>query len=282
MSPGIRYILISTLAFAIVNVGIRQIAHLPHFQIVFLRAVLNVGISAWILKNAGVSPWGNDKKNLVFRGIFGFLAFSTHVLTLQRLPLASATTVQYISPIFTSILAALFLGESLGLLVFLCYLISFSGILFIKGFDTRIETFDMMIGVLSAFFSGIAYNFIRKLKNSDHPTVIVFYFVSFTLILSAPMAILHWQPISWFDVGMTIIIAIFTQIAQTTMTKAYQLENMAKVSIFNYLGIFYAGILGFVFFKESYHPMAIFGMFLVILGIGLSMFLDFRKKQGLK
>ena len=57
---------------------------------------------------------------------------------------------------------------------------------------------------------------------------------------------------------------------QLTMTRAYQLERLSRVAPLNYLGMFYALGIGYLFFAESFGPLAYGGMALVLLGVGLN------------
>jgi len=61
--------------------------------------------------------------------------------------------------------------------------------------------------------------------------------------------------------------SILTQIAQVSMTKAYQLEALAGISILNYLGILYAIILEFVFYNEKLSDMQLLGIACILIGV---------------
>ena len=74
------------------------------------------------------------------------------------------------------------------------------------------------------------------------------------------------QP-DWF---WLLACGVFTQGAQVTMTRAYQMERLSRVAPLNYLGMFYALALGYLFFHESFGVLAYGGMALVLLGVGLN------------
>ena len=73
----------------------------------------------------------------------------------------------------------------------------------------------------------------------------------------------------WFYLIMT---GVLTQIGQVNLTKALQLEKIANVSIFNYLGIIYALAFGFLLFGERYEWIALSGIILVVGGVLLNYF----------
>lgn len=283
LSPGLRYMLIATVFFSFMNVTVKLVPHIPAIEIVFFRSVVSFVISYLLLKSKSIPVFGNNNKLLISRGITGAIALILYFTTLQNVPLASAVTLQYLSPIFTTLLGIYLVKEKIKPLQLFFFVVSFGGIIMIEGFDPRLSLFYLLIGVTSAFFSGISYNIIRKLKQTEHPLVIVFYFP----LVAAPIAgfycLFNWvQPIGW-DWLILILVGVFTQFAQYYMTKAYQSEVLASVANLNYLGIIYALGLGYVFFGETFNLMTYLGMTLVLVGVILNVnYSHQRNKQIIK
>src|SRR3712207_4190398 len=71
LSEGVRWMFFSTLAFALANVFVKQVGHLPTMEIVFLRCLTGVAFCFVGLKKAGVDWRGSNRKMLFFRGLFG-------------------------------------------------------------------------------------------------------------------------------------------------------------------------------------------------------------------
>ncbi len=266
--------LMATLFYALMNMTVKLVPNVPVYEIMFFRALVTLGISYYFIKKAGLNPLGNNKKLLILRGIFGFLSLSLYFLTLQKIPLASAVTLQYLSPIFTTIFAVFFLKQKVALAKWFFFALAFTGVLIIKSTDFRIEPFYLLAGIGSAFFSGLAYNIIAKLKGVDDPMVIIFYFPLVTLPLVTINTISNWYTPNLYEFILLILIGIFTQFGQYYMTKSYQEGPMAEVSIFQYLGIIYALVLGFFVFHENFMFLTLAGMFLVIIAIILSFVFD--------
>ena len=263
--------LLAGIFFALMNVSVKYIPHIPAIEIILFRSVFSLIFSYFVLKNQGVYVFGNNKKLLITRGVVGSIGLISFFYTLQKIPLASAVTMQYLSPIFTSILGIFILKERVKPVQFLFFAISFAGVLVLQGFDPRVNLFYATIGIISALFSGLAYNVIRKLKNTEHPLVIIFYFPLVTLPFAAVVSYFGWvQPEGW-DWILLLWIGICTQTAQYFMTLAYQNANVAKVSNLSYIGIIYALIFGFFFFGETFQLLSYVGMALVLIGILLNL-----------
>jgi len=270
LTPGMRYMLIATVFFSLMNLSVKMLPHIPAIEIVFFRSLVSFVLSWLILKRKKIPLFGNNKKLLISRGVTGALALMMYFYTLQRIPLATAVTLQYLSPIFTTLIGIYFVRERIRWLQILFFMLSFAGIVMIEGFDPRLTVVFTLIGVLSAFFSGISYNIIRRLSTSEHPLVIVFYFPLVTLPVAGIWSALTWvQPKAW-DWALLILVGVLTQFAQFYMTKSYQNEKLANVANLNYLGIIYALGLGYVFFEETFSLLTFLGMALVLVGVILN------------
>ncbi|MBB6609963.1 DMT family transporter [Pontibacter sp. Tf4] len=269
-SKGVQYMLLSTLFFALMNVCIKLVPHIPAVEIIFFRSVISVVMSYMVLRRQQVNIWGTHKGLLITRGITGAVALVLYFTTLQNIPLATAVTIQYLSPIFTTILGIFIVKEKVKPWQWVFFLVSFAGILVIEGVDVRISPFYLMIGVAGAAISGISYNIIRKLNTREHPLVIVFYFPMVALPFSGIYSLFEWVPPAGWDWAILLLVGVFTQLAQYYMTMSYQSEELSKVAHLNYIGIFYALVLGFIMFDESFTFGSYAGMALVLLGVILN------------
>lgn len=262
--------LVATFTFGLMNVLVKLLPHIPAVEIILFRSIVSFVVSFAFLKAQKVSVWGNDKFTLILRGATGAIALILFFKLLQTVPLATASTIAYLAPIFTTVLGIFLVKEKVRSIQWLFFAISFCGVLVIQGFDTRISLWHLLLGVSSTFFMGLAYNFIRKMKQTEHPLVIIFYFPLVTIPIVGVMSIFSWvQPEGW-DWLILIGVGVLTQIAQFFMTKSFQSEALSKVSIVNYTGIIYALIFGFIFFKETFNLMTYVGMGLALTGVILN------------
>ncbi|MCG8317870.1 MAG: DMT family transporter [Cytophagales bacterium] len=260
--------LLATLLFSLMNVGVKLVPDIPAIEIIFFRSVISLIISAGMLKLRKVNLWGNNHAWLISRGLVGATALILYFITLQKIPLASAATIQYTSPVFTAILGIYIVRERIKPLQWLFFLVAFTGVLIVQGFDTRVSGFYLTLGLLSGMFSGLAYNIIRKLSTTEHPLVIVFYFPLVALPVSGLYSVFNWVPPNgWFEWVVLIAIGILTQFAQYFMTRAYQSEELSKVAILKYVGLIFALIFGFIIFDEHFNVLTYLGMTIVMAGV---------------
>jgi len=276
-SKGVFHMLLAVFFFSIMNVFVKLLGHIPAVEIVFFRALVSLVISVILLRANNINFWGNNKKVLILRSATGMIGLILYFKLIQSIPLASAVTILFLAPIFTNILGIFILKEKVHPLQWLFFLISFGGILLVKGFDTRIQPVHLVIGILASIFSGLAYNFIRKLKSSDHPLVIIFYFPLITMPFAGIYSSFNWVKPIGIDWLILILVGIFTQTAQYFMTRSYQSEELSKVANLRYLSIVFAWTYGFFIFNETFNVMTYAGIFLAIAGVILNLW--FKKKM---
>lgn len=259
--------LLATFTFTLMKVCVKLIPHIPAIEIILFRSVISLMISVFYLRQQNVSVWGHNKPVLILRGVTGAIALITYFSLLQQIPLATAATLQYLAPIFTAILGIFLVKEKVKTWQWAFFATSFAGVVMVQGFDPRISVLHLVMGIGASLFMGLAYNFIRMLKTSEHPLVIIFYFPLVMLPVAGTWSALVWvQPVGW-DWLILLAVGIFTQVAQFFMTKSYQTAELSKVSILNYVGIVYALGFGWLLFDETFNLMTYAGMALVLVGV---------------
>lgn len=270
MSLGARYILGAVLSFSIVSLFVKILQHFPFELLVFWRGFTCLAITVVMVRRLKISPWGNNRKGLILRGLFGTLALSFFFYTLHAMPLASAVTIQYLSPLFTVLVAGRFFGESVAPVYWLSSVLGFAGVYVIQGFDPRVSMFDALMGVCGALSSAFAYNSVRSLRDSDNEWVVMFYFPLIASALSLPFAVRAWV----WPVGKEwlwlLAIGLFTQLGQFFLTRGYQADKASRVASINYLGVILASIYGAVFFNETVPPGTAAGILLIMVSVGLT------------
>lgn len=261
---------LSTLAFFAANVCVKQVAHLPAMETVFFRCVVATSLCVIGLKRAGGAIIGENHLHLLLRGVFGTVALVLFFITLQEMPLASAQTIQYLSPIFTATIAIVVLKESVLPMQWLFYGLAFAGVLLIEQFDSRISPFYLVLGIISAFFSGMAYNIVRSLRGREHPLTVVLHFQLVGVVAGFVSLFFVWVTPQGIDWLYLLLVGLFAQLGQIFLTDALQGERVAGVAIVNYTGLVYAIAIGWILFGEAQTLIAAMGMALVVLGVVLS------------
>ncbi|MEM9261787.1 MAG: DMT family transporter, partial [Bacteroidota bacterium] len=181
-SRGILFILLATLSFSVMNVLAKDLSELHPMQVVFFRTLGTFAFIFPYMLYHGISVIGHQPMWLSLRALVGVISLSTFVLALQTVPLGSAISIRYLGPIFGSGLAWYFLRERIYPGQWLSFLLAFSGVLVLKGFDWRIDAYNLVLLLISAFFVGAVFVLIRFLTAREHFLTIINYFMVFGMV----------------------------------------------------------------------------------------------------
>ncbi len=277
ISDGVKFMFFSIVAFSFMHLCVKAIPNIPVHQIITLRSVFSISVCIYTLRKNNIPFWGNNKPLLILRGLVGALSLFCFFYSIKNLPLATAVTISNLIPIFALTLSAVFLKEKIKGYQWLFFFVSFAGVCVIKGFDNRVSSFDLVIALVAAFFTACAHFTVRKLRDFDHPMVIVFYFPLVTIPLIAPYTFTHWVQPDWFEWGILFLIGLFTHVGQVYLTEAYKNEEVSGVTFIYYIGIVLALGYGYFIFGETYNFQTALGIFLIISGIGSN--LVYKKVQ---
>jgi drug/metabolite transporter (DMT)-like permease len=298
MNKGILYIILSGLSFLIVNFFVKVLGSgpeqelfpglqkFPAHELVLARSIVSFAISYYIIRKRKLPVLGYNRKWLFIRGIAGMIALTIFFYSIHHLPIAIASTIQYLAPVFTVIFAMLILKEKVAKLQWIFILLAFCGVGII-GLNNLIAadqhvTLDytwLGLGIVSAAFSGIAYTAIIKLKPTDTPINIVIYFPMLSLPIMTIWCLFDFtmpQGIEWL---ILLTIGIFTQIAQVLMTKALHEGSASLITPFQYLGAIYAAIMGLFIFDERLSWVVYLGIFLILFGVVTNALIKVRKRN---
>jgi len=266
------FMVISALGFSLMALCVKlaSLRGFPVLELIAARALVSLILSYWDVKRLGISPWGTQRTLLWLRGIVGFLALIAVYKGLTLLPLAEATLIQYLNPIFTALLAFLFLREKIHKNTFLCLFFGLAGLLIVSqpqmlgGQPLPIE--GVLIALLGAVGSGAAYTLLRRLSNEEHPSVIILYF---PMVCLPATIVFGWQsfimPAGW-EWLLLVAIGVFTQIGQIGLTRGVALASAGKATAYSYIQVVFASILGAFFLGESLSTSTAIGAFLIIVG----------------
>lgn len=273
--PGIRYMAGAAFLFSLMSLFVKVAGQrLPTAEMVLARGFVILGITTLLLRRAGTSPWGRRRGLLLLRGLFGFMAVGCFYFAISHIPLADATVIQYTNPVWTALLAAAFLGESLRPVEIVGTAASLAGVLlvarpsFLFGAESaRLDPVVTGIALAGAILSASAYVTVRKLGESEDPLVIVFYFALVSTVGAAPIT--AFSHAVWPSAGEWLAllgVGLTAQGAQILMTHGLRRERAGRAMAVGYLQIVFAATWGALFFAEIPDVWSFAGAAMVVGG----------------
>jgi drug/metabolite transporter (DMT)-like permease len=270
LKKAIQFMIISAIGFAFLNAIVKYLGRFDAYQIVFFRSIGTLFFTIPLLLKYKIPMLGNKRTLLVLRGIVGVTSMALFFMSIKYLPIGSAVSLRYISPIFAAVFALLILKEKIKPIQWLFFLIAFGGVVILKGFDTQINTTGLLLVLTSAFFSGLVFIIIRKIGAEDHPIVVVNYFMMVTFVVGGILCIPYWiTPVGW-EWLLLLSLGIFGYVGQLYMTKALQLAETNKAAPLKYIEVIFTILIGLSWFQESYTLWSLLGIILIVVGLTLN------------
>jgi len=271
---SVWYMLISALGFSLMAACVKEVSGLgiPVLEIVAVRSIVSAIISYADIKRKKIPLFGHNKPLLVARGTVGTFALVCVYYAVITLPLAEATVLQYLHPVFTAVLALFFLKEIIQRSTVLCIIISLLGLFVIIQPNLQIDNgvhypwFSIAAGVLGAFGSAVAYVIVKKLTKTDDSSVIIFYFPLVALPISIIMLGDDFVMPSLTALGILILVGIFTQVGQVGLTKALHCADANKATAYAYVQVLFSVFIGWAYFSEVPVLTTVVGGGLIMVG----------------
>ena len=276
-NKAIVYMIISVIAFAIMNAVVKYVSIFNAYQIVFFRSIGTLVFTIPLILRQRIPILGNNKKLLLLRAAAGVISLTLFFQSLNYLDVGTAVALRYTSPIFAAILALIFLKEKIKTMQWLLFLVAFVGVLFIKGFSTTINSLGLLLVILSALFLGLIFVVIRKMGTKENPLVIINYFMVMAFIAGGVMSINHWRNPNTIEWVLLLSLGVFGYIGQLYMTKAFQSQETSLIAPLKYLEVIFMIIIGAIWFGEIYSFWTLFGVFLILLGLVYNVY--FKKER---
>lgn len=218
----------------------------------------------------------------VIRGVVGSVSLIGYFYAITRLPLATAQTLNYTSPLFLALATTVVLGERFSPWLVVAIVTGFVGVaLLLQPTFAAGSEGPAVIGLLSGVFSAWAYLSVRTLGRLGEPDWRVLFW--FGLIASVMCG--AWQgmtsefhAVTWSNAWALAGLAICGTLAQLAMTRAYRTGNTLVVGAFSYSTIVFASLATVLLWNERLAWIEIAGMAVIVASGVMAMRVE-RKEQ---
>ena len=249
---GILWIMLSGLLFSVLNAGLRYVAlDLPPLVTSFLRFCFGILFILPILWRHGLGVFRTRRPSLqVARNLVHTLAFAIWYSALPLIPLADMTALMFTGPLFVTLGAAVFLGETVRWRRWAAMVVGLIGVLVIVRPGFAQVTLGTLL-MLSAMPVIAVSQLISKAQTRvDSTQTILCWQTLLLIVFFLPAALWTWQ---WPTLSQWLILAgcgVVGGAANYAMVKSFSLADISAVQPMTFLNIVSASVLGFLVFSD--------------------------------
>lgn len=258
---GIGWMLLTSLLFVGVTGIVRHLgSEMAASQAAFLRYLVGlILILPWMLPLLHRPPNRQQMKLYTLRGLAHGIGVTLWFYAMARIPIAEVTAIGYIAPIFVTIGAAIFLGETLKLRRIVAVVIAFCGTLIILRPGFQELNLGQLAQLCAAPVFAASFLLAKRMTDDSSPAAIVGMLSLFCTLVLLPGAILHWREPTLEELAWLSLTAVLATLGHFTMTKAFRCAPITVTQPVGFLQLVWATILGVVAFGEPVDPFVLAG-----------------------
>ena len=269
LHKGVLWMLIATFFFALMGTFVKLGGeNFTTTELVFYRSSISLFFIMSIMRWNKVSYSSNYIRLHLTRSSIGFISLLFFFYAIKHLPLSTAISLNYTSPLFLGLLMPLILRRKIKRWLFLAVAIGFIGVFFIlkPTFENQ-NYFAGLVGLISGLGAAMAYLFVTQLGQLKEPDLrTIFYFTLISTFCSGIMMLFdEIHNIQFKYILILFGLGVSGTIAQIAITKAYRVGNTLGNAGLSYLTIIFSTIIGVVWFGEFIDWQTAFGILLIII-----------------
>ncbi len=185
------------------------------------------------------------------RGLVHGIGVMLRFFAMTRIPIAEVTSLSFTAPIFTTIGAAIFLGETLRLRRIVAVACAFAGTLVILRPGFAEVDIGAMAQLLAAPLFAISLLIAKRLTETETPATIVAYMGIFVTLTLMPPALYVWRTPTLEELSWLFLTALSATLGHLCMTRAFQATEITVTQPVSFLQLIWATLLGFYLFGEQ-------------------------------
>lgn len=242
--------------------------HFSGAELVFYRSLFGVAVIFLISRRMGLSIISHHWKIHVSRSLAGFSGMALLFYTINALPLATAVTLNYTSPLFLTILTVVILKQRPRMLLILALALGFAGIvMLLRPAFSGNQLSAGLLGLASGFLAAVAYLTTRHLGRLGEPAWrVVFYFTLVSTICGGVWTLIDgFHEIGWQGFLLLLGMSICATLGQLAMTRAYREGHTLTVGSFAYSTVVFTSLLSMIIWREMLSVGSWFAIVLIIV-----------------
>lgn len=276
---GIAWMVLASMVAVSTHGMIRHVAGtgMHPFQVTFIYNMFTLAIIVPLMVQGGVSILRTRRHGLMFaRAVMHLSSMLLFFYGLTLMPLATASALTFLAPLFAVLLAAIFLREGFSPRRVVALVVGFSGMLIIVRPDPGDLQIDALVLVGAALLWGAVLVLIKVMSRTESSSTLT----AWMALMMAPLALIPaipvWSEPALAQVAWLALAGFLGAFAQWAMTQALRIGSTNAVMPIDFLRLVWGGLIGLAVFHEIPDAYTWLGGAIIF---GSSMWLAWRERK---
>ncbi len=266
---GIGWMLLTTLLFVCVTGIVRYLgSDIPAAEAAFIRYAIGLALVLPALRPL-LRQWPRAAlmRRFALRGVVHGVAVILWFYAMARVPIAEVTALGYTAPIFVTLGAAFFFGETLHVRRIMAVAIGFAGAMIILRPGFQEISSGQLAQLTAAPLFAASFLLAKGLTREFSAALLVAMLSLFCTLTLLPGAILQWREPTLEEVLWLGLTAVFATAGHYTLTRAFAAAPLTVTQPVGFLQLVWAAALGMLVFGEALDPYVILGGGIVVAAV---------------
>jgi drug/metabolite transporter (DMT)-like permease len=271
-SPAWRaaaWMVLALLSFMAMAIAGRELANagLSTVQILFFRSVVGLLVIGALVLHTGPALLRTQRLGEhVWRNVAHFGGQFGWFFAIALMPLAEVFAIEFTIPIWTALLAAVFLGERLTRPRIVALALGLAGVLLVLRPGLSIVQPAALAALGGAFAYAASYLLTKRLTSTEAPLAILFYMTVVQLPMGLIGAVPQWRPLAAGQLPWLAVVGVAALTAHYGIARALKLADVGMVIPIDFLRLPLMALIGWALYGETVGVLAIAGALLIVLG----------------
>ncbi|WP_217696654.1 DMT family transporter [Photobacterium proteolyticum] len=257
------------LSFSLMAIGVRELGgSISPFEMLFFRSLIGLAvISTIVFYRRQQKLLKTERAALqIGRNLMNFLGQYCWFLGITLLPLAEVFALEFTVPLWTLMIACVFLGEKLTKVKIVSLGLGLLGVIAIIQPTAAVFNPASLIVLLAAVSFAASYVATKSLSLTESPLTILFYMSLIQLPISLVLMLSDWQTPQGGEWLYLLIVGLTGLSAHYCIAKAMQHADASVVVTLDFLRLPLIAVVGMLFYGEAVELAVMMGGLLMVVG----------------
>jgi drug/metabolite transporter (DMT)-like permease len=274
----------ATLFGSFIGAGVKLLSDDLHpIMICFYRCLMGlIIITPFVVRNNFQALQTNNMRLQIFRALINIISMICWFSAIGMMHFEKATALGFTTPLFTTVLAVLVLGEVIRFHRTAALLLGFVGILIIIRPGYMPFEFGTILMLIASFSFSFVLIFVKKLSATDSSLTIIFYHLLYMTPAFFILSLFYWENINLNQLIIFILMGTSGLLSHWCLAQAFKLSDTTFVMPLQFTKLIWASLIGLFIFAEQPDIWTWIGGIVIFISVVYITYREAFKKKGTK